>query len=143
MKHWKRASSLQAGRTGTRHSSRHTDGRRLEHWANFAEKLRALVYRAYPTIEEKEREQLALNHYLGEFENPQVAFSTKQQRPKMVEKAVTAILEVDTYLGLKATGSAGIAAITPEDCGKEMPVAAVADHGRTDSMTEMMKQLLT
>ena len=99
-----------------------------------------LVDRAYPTLEVNGREQLALNHFLGQLENPQVAFSVKQKRPKTLEEAVTATLEMESYLGPKAVGTAGIAGVITEDSGEDMPVAAVAG---TESITEMMKQLLT
>lgn len=92
--------------------------KKAEGWADFAEELQALVNRVYPTIEEKGKEQLALNHSLGELENPQVAFSIKQQCPKMVEEAVTATLEMESYLGPKAPGSVGIAVSHQKTVGR-------------------------
>ena len=66
---------------------------------------------SYPTLEAKGREQLAPNHFLGQLENPQVAFSVKQKRPKTLEEAVTATLEMESYLGPKAAGTAELLAL--------------------------------
>lgn len=111
--------------------------KKTEGWADLAEELRVLVDRAYPTLQAKGREQLALNHFLGQLENPQVAFSVKQKHPKTLEEAVTATLEMESYLGPKAAGTAGIAGVITEDSGEDMPVAAVAG---TELIT---RQLLT
>ena len=62
--------------------------RRGEDWAAFAEDLNTLVDRAYPELQDDAREQLALTHYLGQLEHPQLAFSVKQRRPKTVDEAV-------------------------------------------------------
>ena len=52
---------------------------KTEGLSDFAEELRVLVNKVYPTIKVKGKEQLAMNHYLGKLGNPQVAFSIKQQ----------------------------------------------------------------
>ena len=39
--------------------------RKEEGWADFAEDFSMLADKAYPDLEEKAKEQLALNHYLG------------------------------------------------------------------------------
>ena len=54
-------------------------------------------------LEEKARERLALNQFLAEIGNPQVAFGVKQKRPKTVEEAVIATIELESYLGSAAT----------------------------------------
>ena len=43
----------------------------LEGWADFAEDLRVLTDNAYPDLEDKTREQLALTQYLGQLSSPQ------------------------------------------------------------------------
>ena len=69
-----------------------------EGWADFAEELRRLTEKAFPELDAKGVEQMALTHYLGRLSNPQVAFAVKQQRPKTVEEAVRATLEVESYM---------------------------------------------
>ena len=67
-----------------------------EGWADFADSLRMLVDKAYPDLEAKE--QLALNHFVSHIENSQVAFSVRQKCPKSVDEAVSATLEMETYM---------------------------------------------
>eukprot|EP00731_Ephydatia_muelleri_P037793 Em0564g4a len=69
-----------------------------EDWASFGDALRVLSDRAYADLEERARERLALNQILSQIENPQVAFGVKQKRPQNVEEAVTATIELESYL---------------------------------------------
>ena len=69
-----------------------------EDWASFGDALRTLSDRAYPDLEDKARERLALNQYLSQIENPQVGFGVKQKRPNSVEEAVAATIELESYL---------------------------------------------
>eukprot|EP00731_Ephydatia_muelleri_P014191 Em0007g1501a len=69
-----------------------------EDWASFGDALRVLSDRAYADLEERARERLALNQFLSQIENPQVAFGVKQKRPQNVEEAVTATIELESYL---------------------------------------------
>lgn len=56
-----------------------------EDWAVFGEDLKLLADKAYPDLQEEAREQFALNQFLAQLENPQVAFSVKQAKPKTVD----------------------------------------------------------
>ena len=76
--------------------------RREEDWASFGDSLRILSDRAYPDFEDKARERLALNQFLSQIDNPQVAFGVKQKRPGNIDEAVAATLELESYL--KASG---------------------------------------
>ena len=46
----------------------------------YADELWVLADEAFPELEEQARESLALNQYLGQLDNPQVAFNVKQKR---------------------------------------------------------------
>ena len=50
-----------------------------EGWAEYADELRVLADKAFPELEEQARERLALNQYLGQLDNPQVAFNRNDQ----------------------------------------------------------------
>ena len=76
--------------------------RREEYWASFGDSLRVLSDRAYPDFEDKARERLALNQFLSQIDNPQVAFGVKQKRPGNIDEAVAATMELESYL--KASG---------------------------------------
>ena len=72
--------------------------KRTESWADFGEDLRVLVDKAYPMLEDDARQQLALQRYLSQLCNDQVAFGVKQRKPRTIEAAVGATLELESYL---------------------------------------------
>ena len=67
--------------------------------ASFGDALRVLADKAYSDLEDNAREQLALNQFLAQITNPQIAFGVKQKRPKTVEEAVVTTIELESYLG--------------------------------------------
>jgi len=69
-----------------------------EGWADFAEDLRRLTEKAFPDLDGRSQEQLTLTHYLSRLSNPQIAFAVKQQKPKKLDEAVCATLEVESCL---------------------------------------------
>ena len=95
---------------------------RTEDWASFGEDLRALVERAYPTLQYEAQELLALNRFLDEIKDPQLAFGVRQRAPINLDQAVAATLELETYLlrtvtpmavaGVNSTLDTSIAAAT-------------------------------
>ena len=54
--------------------------------------------KAYHFLDDKARQQLALQRYLSQLDNEQVAFSVKQRKPRTIEAAVGATLECESYL---------------------------------------------
>ena len=82
-----------------------TRKKKEEGWADFADSLRTLVDKAYPDLEDNAKEQLALNHFVSQIENCQVAFSVRQKRPKTVDEAVSATLEMEAYIDAKTISS--------------------------------------
>eukprot|EP00731_Ephydatia_muelleri_P006688 Em0003g936a len=98
--------------------------------AAFGDAVRVLADKAYPELAENARERLALNQFLEQIENSQVAFSVKQKRPRNVEEAATAVIELESYLRS-----------TPNDHApaKDEPQSRNID-GR-DSLTATMKSL--
>ncbi len=109
---------------------------RTEGWAAYAEDLKALVEKAFSELEEKAREQLVLNQYLGQLDIPQVAFVVRQTRPKNLEEAVSATLEMECYSSSAGTAKLGVTVVEEPD---ESGVAAVC---REDTMTQLLQQLL-
>jgi hypothetical protein len=72
--------------------------RASEGWADFADDLKTLTDKAYPTLQDEAREQLAINAYLQQLTPVQVAFSVKQKCPKTLDDAVAATLEMESYM---------------------------------------------
>ena len=59
-------------------------------------------------MEDSARERLALNAYLAQIENLHVAFGVKQRTPEKLDTAVTATLELESYLSPKMMTVAGV-----------------------------------
>ena len=72
--------------------------KRNEDWAAFGDDLKLLADRAYPDLPDKARERFALNQYLTQLDNTQVAFGVRQAKPKVVDEAVRLTLEMESYL---------------------------------------------
>ena len=77
------------------------------------------------------RQQLALQRYLSQFQNEQVAFGVKQRKPKTIEAAVGVTLELESYL---------VSHSTP---GSVAPVQVPVDRAGQKSLMDMMSQLMT
>ena len=103
----------------------------IEMWADYGEDLRILVNKAYPTLDDDARQQLAFQCYLSQLQDEQVAFGVKQRTPKTIEAAVAATLELESYL---------VSHSTP---GTVAPVQVPVDHAGQKNLMDMMSQLVT
>jgi len=72
-----------------------------------------LADKAFPELEERARECLALNQYLGQLENPQVTFNVKQKQSASLVDAVGSTLKMESYL-LPQTGQMAQIGVEPE-----------------------------
>ena len=87
-------------------------GRKKEEtWSDFADELRVLADKALPEMEDKAKELLTVERFLGELTNPQVAFTVRQRQPKTLDDAVARTLETESYL-LRGAKDARVAAVT-------------------------------
>ena len=100
-----------------------------EDWASLGDALRTLADKAYPDLEEKARERFALNQFLSQIDNAQVAFSVRQRHPQTVDEAASATIGLESYVGqnCKPTSvgtvpmqvvehdEAAVSAVTPSD----------------------------
>eukprot|EP00731_Ephydatia_muelleri_P006479 Em0003g727a len=74
-----------------------------EGWAaDLADRLRIMAQKGYPDLEDKAKEQLALNVFLSLIDNSQVAFAVRQRRPATLDTAVSATLEIECYADSKS-----------------------------------------
>ena len=69
-----------------------------EGWADFADELRSLADKVYPDLQEEAHERLSLNTYLAQLPQPQISFSVHQKQPRTLDDAVSATLEMESYL---------------------------------------------
>ena len=59
---------------------------KTEGWAEFADNLKLLPDKAFPDLEDKARECMALIQFMGQMENPQVAsVSDKKQHTTLIK----------------------------------------------------------
>ena len=69
-----------------------------------------------------------MNHFLGQLDNPPIAFTVKQLCPRNMDEVVTANLEMESYLLSRPTR---VSYVSVED--KDLQLAAV--HGCTGEST--------
>ena len=105
-----------------------------EGWAEYADELRVLADKAFPELEEQARERLALNQYLGQLDNPQVAFNMKQKRPASLIEAVSSTLEMESYLVPRPSKVATV------DIETDSVIATV--QGKQDLMMDMLQGMM-
>ena len=106
--------------------------RKTEGWADFGEDLRVLADRAFPQLNTEAKQLLALQQFMSQVDNPQVAFSVKQRHPTTVEQAVMMTLELESFLGPKQR----VARL------EEVPVDHVSTKQQQDSLLQAMADIL-
>lgn len=111
-----------------------------ESWADLADNLRLLADKAYPEMQDKARERLALNAYLALLENPHVAFGVKQKAPQTLDAAISATLELESYLSPKMT-VASVEATTQEEEQSHSSVSTVSQVSN-DKLAVMFERLV-
>ena len=107
-----------------------------EGWADFADDLQSLVEKAYPTLQHEARELLAINAYLRQLTQPQVAFSVKQKNPGTLDDAVAATLEMESYTESPTNRTGAVSILQPEN-----ETATVAAIGPVEKLTRMVERL--
>lgn len=86
------------------------------------------------------KELLALKRYLGEFDNTQVAFEVRQREPKTINKAVTAILEIESYLHPRVRQEVNVSGVA-EEAGTQSIAVMLTTGSVQDKVVEMLKTL--
>ena len=116
--------------------------KRDETWADYADCLRLICYKAYPDLDDGAKETLALQAYLSRLTDPQVAFGVKQRTPRELNEAITATIELESYMPASANSvssvekqETGIKSETATDGGV---VAAVSATERLATMVDTL-----
>ena len=99
-----------------------------EGWADFADDLRNLADKAYPTLQEEAKERLSLNSYLAQLPQPQISFSVRQKQPATLDEAVAATIEMESYLPPQS-----VSGVCPDAAGEVPPLSVES----VDSMTKL------
>ena len=113
--------------------------KRAEAWADYVEDLKILCDKSFPDLQEEAREQLSLQKYLEQLDQPQVSFTVNQRVPKSLDEAVTATLEMESYALPEKMAKLGIASMD-EPVEPVRSVAAVSHRNATTA--EVLERLL-
>ena len=114
--------------------------RKTESWADLAEDLRMLADKAYPEMEDKARERLALIAYLAQLENPHLAFGVKQTNPESLDAAVSSTLELESYLSPKM--SAAVSSVGVEPIEKDSASIGSVSSVSNDKLLNLIEKLV-
>ena len=98
--------------------------------------LSQLVRKAFPNLQDEAREQLALNRYMDQLKDPQISFAVKQRRPQNIQEAVSATIELQSYL-VKPHMQGAVQQVQKEEEG-----AVAAIKLTQASMLEAMQKLV-
>ena len=69
-----------------------------KNWAGYAEDLCRLSTKAYPDLDSKATEQIALTQFISSITDSQISFTVKQKAPKTLDEAVTATMQLESYI---------------------------------------------
>ena len=111
---------------------------KTEGWAEFADHLKLLADKAFPDLEDKAREYMSLTQFMGQLENPQVAFSVRQKRPTTLIEAISATIEMESYLKPKASH---VAQMEPEQAHPDAVILAV--QHKQDAIMGMLENIMS
>lgn len=120
--------------------------RRDETWGDLADNLRTLAERAFPELDERAKEKLSVDRFLSLLDRSDVALAVRQKKPKCLDDAVAATLEIESILALSSsrTGTPiGNCSIVEDDLQPPPTISAVQQHRQTSAMTEMLQSLIT
>lgn len=114
--------------------------KRSEDWAVYGEDLKLLADKAYPDLQEAAREQFALNQFLTQLDNAQVAFAVKQAKPRTVDDAIRLTMEMESYL--RPSRPAKVTFKEENDRDREVETVAAAGAARptTDATMQLVLQ---
>ena len=97
-----------------------------------------MTYKAFPNLQEEAREQLELNHFLGQLDNPTIAFAVKQSCQQNLDEVVTATQVMESHAPSRP---APVSGVSVED--EDLPVSAVhRDKFTTMSLVSMMQLMM-
>ena len=70
-----------------------------ENWADYAEDLADFLQRLiYPYLDSKASEQITLTQFISSITDSQISFAVKQKAPKTLDEAVTATMQLESYI---------------------------------------------
>ena len=86
-----------------------------EQWGDFADQLRCLADKAFPTLSEDAKEVLTLDRFLGDLSDANIAIAVRQQRPETLEEAVSCTREMESYALMRKEEPTRVSAVQAEE----------------------------
>ena len=119
--------------------------RRDEAWGDLADNLRTLAERAFSELDERAKEKLSVDRYLSLLDRSEVALAVRQKKPKLLDEAVAATLEIESILSLSSprTVQIGKLSATEEDLQPSPTISAVQQQAHISAMTDLLQSLMT
>ena len=105
---------------------------------DFGDELLLLASKAFPSLQDEAREELALTRYLDQLSDPQVSFGVKQRRPKMIHEAVSGTIKLESYF-LKSASS-DVRQVTQKEPQEQAAVTVIQSTQK--GLMEMMQKLV-
>ena len=102
-----------------------------ESWANYTEDLRRLFTKAYPDLDSKATEQIALTQFISSITDIQISFAVKQKAPKTLDEAVTTTMHLESYM----VTSRG------KNDAEDLPASSVTHNSSDEKLMLLIEQL--
>uniref|UniRef100_A0A1X7VQ04 CCHC-type domain-containing protein n=1 Tax=Amphimedon queenslandica TaxID=400682 RepID=A0A1X7VQ04_AMPQE len=83
----------------------------MESWVDYSEVLRNLAEKAYPDLDKSATEHIALTQFLATITESQVAFAVKQKMPRILDEAVTMVMQTEAHFTTTRIDSTSAAAV--------------------------------
>ena len=96
----------------------------------------------YPSLEAAAQELLVLNHFLGQLDDLQLALGVRQRMLTMVDAAIAAALEMETYMYLWPRRTLNTVSMAQKESGQrssDNAIAGVAYHRRYTNQDPLQK----
>ena len=121
-----------------------TRGRKSnESWGELADNLRSLADKAFPDLDETAKEKLSVDRYLTLLEKPEVSLAVRQRRPRTLNDAVSATLEIEAFMSL-GNQTLSRHSATPGSTVASLDSSINASFAsRDDKMCEMLQTLMS
>ena len=119
-----------------------TCGKKLnESWGDLADNLQSLADKAFPDLDEAVKEKLSIDRFLRLLGKPDVALAVHRHRPRTLNDAVTATLEIEAFLSLgDQTHRQTTSTVTSLDEG---PNIQSVQLNKNEVMFEMLQMLVS
>ena len=104
-----------------------------------------MAEQAFPDLNKRVKEKLSVDRFLSLLDRSEVALAVHQKKPKFLDDAVAATLEIESILSLSSPCSVQIGKLSAAEDDLQPPptVSAVQQQAQTLAVTKLLQSLLT